>query len=115
MLQNIITDLVCINCNANLMADLAEDGALFDTALGNGGTTGNQRTGFECLGVSLGGWLWLAGAAHIAKTTTEATCKECNMAITWNSEIYAWQSADGRSCMQVGATIYRFYQQHEPA
>ncbi len=38
MLQNVITDLVCVNCDANLMADLAEDGALFDTARGNGGT-----------------------------------------------------------------------------
>ena len=49
MLQNIITDLVCIHCGANLMADLAEDGALFDTAMGNGGTTGSRPTGFDCL------------------------------------------------------------------
>lgn len=49
MLQNIITDLVCRHCGANLMADLAEDGALFDTAMGNGGTTGSRPTGFDCL------------------------------------------------------------------
>ena len=115
MLQNIITDLVCVNCNANLMADLAEDGALFDTAVGNGGTTGNLRTGFECLGVSLGGWLWLANAPHIAKTTCRATCEECALPITWNADLTDWQSADGRSCMQVGATISQHYQQHEPA
>ena len=39
MIQNLITDLVCIDCNANLMRNLAEDGALFDTAKGNGGTS----------------------------------------------------------------------------
>jgi hypothetical protein len=38
MNQNLITDLICIDCGANLMADLAEDGALFDTARGNDGT-----------------------------------------------------------------------------
>jgi hypothetical protein len=68
MLQNTITELVCVNCKANLMRDLAEDGALFDTARGNGGTTGNLPTGFDCLGVSLDGWLWLANAPHVAKT-----------------------------------------------
>jgi hypothetical protein len=30
------------------MADLAEDGALFDTARGNGGTTASGLTGFDC-------------------------------------------------------------------
>ena len=44
----IITELVCIDCRANLMADLAEDGALFDTARGNGGTTASGLTGFDC-------------------------------------------------------------------
>ena len=97
------------------MVDLAEDGALFDTAVGNGGTTGNLRTGFECLGVSFGGWLWKAGAPHVAKTSTQATCKECDLPIAWNADLTGWQSADGRSCMQVGATISQFYQQHEPA
>ena len=33
MNQDLITDLVCIDCGANLMRDLA-DNALFDTALG---------------------------------------------------------------------------------
>ena len=28
--------------------DLAEDGALFDTARGNGGTTSSDSTGFDC-------------------------------------------------------------------
>lgn len=48
MIQNIITDLVCIDCGANLMRDIAEDGALFDTAKGNGGTTASDPTGFDC-------------------------------------------------------------------
>jgi hypothetical protein len=48
MIQNLITELVCIDCNANLMRDLAEDGALFDTARGNGGTTSSGLTGFDC-------------------------------------------------------------------
>jgi hypothetical protein len=48
MNQSIITELVCIDCGANLMRDLAEDGALFDTALGNGGTTSSGLTGFDC-------------------------------------------------------------------
>ena len=38
MIQNLITELVCIDCGANLMRDLAEDGALFDTAKGVDGT-----------------------------------------------------------------------------
>ena len=37
MNQNIITELVCIDCGANLMRDLA-DNALFDTAKGIFGT-----------------------------------------------------------------------------
>ncbi len=37
MNQNIITDLVCINCDANLMRDLTTN-ALFDTAHGISGT-----------------------------------------------------------------------------
>ena len=37
MIQNIITELVCIDCNANLMRDLT-DNALFDTAKGIFGT-----------------------------------------------------------------------------
>ena len=49
MIQNLITDLVCIDCGANLMADLAEDGALFDTARGNDGTNASGPTGFDCL------------------------------------------------------------------
>jgi hypothetical protein len=48
MNYNIITDLVCVDCGANLMADLAEDGALFDTAKGNGGTTESGLSGFDC-------------------------------------------------------------------
>ena len=48
MIQNLITELVCIDCGANLMRDLAEDGALFDTAKGNGGTTASGSTGFDC-------------------------------------------------------------------
>jgi hypothetical protein len=40
MNHSIITELVCIDCGANLMRDLAEDGALFDTARGNGGQDG---------------------------------------------------------------------------
>jgi hypothetical protein len=49
MNQNIITELVCIDCGANLMRDLAEDGALFDTARGNSGTNTSDSTGFDCL------------------------------------------------------------------
>ena len=37
MNQNLITDLVCVNCDANLMRDLA-DNSLFDTAQGISGT-----------------------------------------------------------------------------
>lgn len=48
MNHSIITELVCIDCGANLMRDLAEDGALFDTARGNGGTTSSDLTGFDC-------------------------------------------------------------------
>jgi hypothetical protein len=48
MIQNLITELVCIDCGANLMRDLAEDGALFDTGRGNGGTTSSGLTGFDC-------------------------------------------------------------------
>lgn len=126
MLQNVITELVCINCEANLMADLAEDGALFDTARGNGGTTGNLPTGFDCPGVSLDGWLWLANAPHIAKAIVAAPtqqlatycatiCKECDLRITWDVDLSEWLSNDGRSCQQIGATSTSFYQQHEPA
>ena len=49
MNQNLITDLICIDCGANLMRDLAEDGALFDTARGNDGTNASGPTGFNCL------------------------------------------------------------------
>ena len=38
MNQNLITDLVCVNCDANLMRDLA-DNSLFDTAQGISGTS----------------------------------------------------------------------------
>ena len=38
MNQNLITDLVCVNCDANLMRDLAEN-SLFDTAKGISGTS----------------------------------------------------------------------------
>ena len=48
MNHSIITELVCIDCGANLMRDLAEDGALCDTARGNGGTTSSGLTGFDC-------------------------------------------------------------------
>ena len=48
MIVNLITELVCIDCRANLMADLAEDGALCDTARGTGGTTASGLTGFDC-------------------------------------------------------------------
>ena len=48
MIQNLITEQVCIDCGANLMRDLAEDGALFDTARGTGGTTSSGLTGFDC-------------------------------------------------------------------
>ena len=37
MIQNLITDLVCVNCDANLMRNLA-DNSLFDTAQGISGT-----------------------------------------------------------------------------
>ena len=37
MIQNLITDLVCIDCDANLMRNLA-DNSLFDTAQGTDGT-----------------------------------------------------------------------------
>ena len=47
MIQNLITELVCIDCGANLMRDLAEDGALFDTAKGND-TTSSAPCGFDC-------------------------------------------------------------------
>lgn len=48
MNYSIITDLICVDCGASLMADLAEDGALFDTARGNGGTNASGLTGFDC-------------------------------------------------------------------
>lgn len=51
----------------------------------------------------------------IQNLITEGTCKNCEMAITWNAETADWASADGRSCQQVGSTITSFYQQHEPA
>ena len=38
MIQNLITDLVCIDCGANLMRNLA-DNSLFDTAQGISGTS----------------------------------------------------------------------------
>ena len=37
MNQDLITDLVCVNCDANLMRNLA-DNSLFDTAQGTDGT-----------------------------------------------------------------------------
>ena len=45
MNQNIITELVCIDCGANLMRDLA-DNSLFDTAKGVDGTDCDGN-GFE--------------------------------------------------------------------
>ena len=137
MLQNLITDLVCVNCDANLMRDLAEGGALFDTAKGNLGTTSNLPTGFDCLGVTYDGFSG-SPLPHIARRRdgapadspkgkclrtvfkrflheTTAVCKECEMTITWNADLTDWESADERSCRQVGSTINAFYQQHEPA
>jgi hypothetical protein len=46
---------------------------------------------------------------------TEAICKNCDITITWNADLTDWESADERSCQQVGTTITVFYQQHEPA
>jgi len=117
MLQNLITDLVCVNCDANLMRDLAEGAALFDTAKGNLGTTGNLPTGFDCWGVTYDGFSELPFMPHIARRRDGATavCKECDMVITWNADLTDWESADERSCRQVCSTISRFYQQHEPA
>jgi hypothetical protein len=57
MIQNLITELVCIDCGANLMRDLAEDGALFDTARGNEGTTSSDTTGFDCLARFHNAWM----------------------------------------------------------
>ena len=57
MIQNLLTGLVCIDCGANLMSDLAEDGALFDTARGNGGTTSSDTTGFDCLARFHNAWM----------------------------------------------------------
>ena len=57
MNQSIITELVCIDCGANLMRDLAEDGALFDTARGNGGTNTSDSTGFDCLARWWNAWM----------------------------------------------------------
>ena len=84
MIQNLITDLVCVNCDANLMRDLAEGGALFDTARGNGDTDSDGPTGFEC------SWTRWADAEwdgqytpHIARSAAfTAVCKECEMTIT---------------------------------
>ena len=53
-------------------------------------------------------WIWRSdGGTDV--------CKECEMAITWNAELTDWESADGRSCQQVGSTVSGFYQQHDPA
>jgi hypothetical protein len=101
MNQSIITDLVCIDCNANLMRDLT-DNALFDTAKGIFGT--------YCHGNDTWGGHRIERPAVITNV-----CKECEMAITWNAETTDWESADERSCQQVGSTITSFYQQHEPA
>lgn len=57
MNQDLITELVCIDCGANLMADLAEDGALFDTARGNEGTTASGTTGFDCTAREYNGYM----------------------------------------------------------
>jgi len=46
---------------------------------------------------------------------TKSICKHCDMSITWNADLTDWESADERSCQQVGTTITVFYQQHEPA
>ena len=45
MIQNLITELVCIDCGANLMRNLA-DNSLFDTAQGITGTSCDGN-GFE--------------------------------------------------------------------
>jgi len=55
--QEVITDLVCIDCGASLMRDLAECGELFDTARGNSGTTGSAPTGFDCPGRIYNGFM----------------------------------------------------------
>jgi hypothetical protein len=39
------------------MRDLAEDGALFDTARGNGGTNTSDSTGFDCLARWWNAWM----------------------------------------------------------
>ena len=49
MNQDLITELVCIDCGANLMRDLAEDGALFDTASG--------PSGFDCTAREFNGFM----------------------------------------------------------
>lgn len=48
MIQNLITENVCIDCGASLMADVHEDGAFFDTARGTEYDASGQ-TGFDCL------------------------------------------------------------------
>jgi hypothetical protein len=47
MIQNVITETVCIDCGANVLPDPHEDGAFFDTARGTDyDNAGN--TGFDC-------------------------------------------------------------------
>ena len=57
MNQDLITDLVCIDCDANLMRDLAEDGELFDTAKGNDDTTASGPSGFDCFAREYNGFM----------------------------------------------------------
>lgn len=75
MIQNLITDLVCIDCNANLMVDLLENRSFFDTARGTEPDSGGN-TGFDCFARFENAFQAHRVANHICYTD-DTTCKDC--------------------------------------
>lgn len=45
----------------------------------------------------------------------QSVCKECGMKVVWNSDYGVWESADDRSCRQVGDSLFAMHEQHEAA
>jgi len=53
-------------------------------------------------------WIWRSNG-------TTNICKECGMKVVWNAEYLVWESADDRSCRQVGDSLFAEHEQHEIA
>ena len=69
MIQNLITDLVCIDCDANLMRNLA-DNSLFNTAQGITGTSCDGN-GFEAHRTERSLIAWFTVGSAIAPVTDD--------------------------------------------